>query len=188
MTRRASSARYSPDPVLRFWFEELSPAQWWTQADDLDREIATRFSAVHGAAERCELDAWRETASGRLAEVIVLDQFSRNLYRDDPRAFACDGLALGLAQTAVALGADRELEVGRRALLYLPYMHSESPVIHATAVFLFQTPGLEQNLAAELRHKRIIDLFGRYPHRNAALGRVSTPEENEFLKTPGSSF
>lgn len=188
MTRRTGSTRFDPDPILRFWFEELSPDRWWSQSDDVDREIATRFSNVHVVAQRCELDGWRETASGRLAEVIVLDQFSRNLYRDDPRAFACDSLALALAQTAVALGVDREVEVGRRAFLYLPYMHSESLQIHAAALDLFRTPGLEQNLAAELRHKQILDRFGRYPHRNAVLGRVSTSEEIAFLKTPGSSF
>lgn len=188
MSGSAIETRFDPDPVLRFWFEELSADQWWTTSVAADREIAHRFSAVHAAAERCELDSWRASASGRLAEVIVLDQFSRNLYRGDPRAFACDSMALALAQTAVALGADRELEVARRAFLYLPYMHSESLRIHAAALELFRTPGLEQNLAAELRHRQILERFGRYPHRNAALGRVSNPDEIEFLKTPGSSF
>lgn len=127
-------------------------------------------------------------ASGRLAEIIVLDQFSRNIHRGQARAFACDPLALALAQTAVAVKADRELEVGRRAFLYMPYMHSESPAIHVLAVSLFGQPGLEGNLDFELRHKEIIDRYGRYPHRNAILGRPSTTEEMDFLKTPGSSF
>ncbi|MCX7174597.1 MAG: DUF924 domain-containing protein [Proteobacteria bacterium] len=178
----------TPDTILAFWFEEVTPKQWWTQSKDFDRRIELRFGAVLGAAERCELYRWRETANGRLAEIIVLDQFSRNIHRRHARAFACDPLALALAQMAVAVNADGELDVGRRAFLYMPYMHSESPTIHAVAVSLFSQPGMEANLDFELRHKEIIDRFGRYPHRNAILGRTSTPEEVDFLKTPGSSF
>lgn len=183
-----NSVQATPDQVLDFWFRELKPPQWWVKSDQLDRLIETRFGALHEAAERCELFSWRETAWGRLAEVIVLDQFSRNIYREQARAFANDALALGLAQTAVADGADRELEATQQAFLYMPYMHSESLLIHAQAVKLFSLPGMENNLAFELKHKAIIERFGRYPHRNAALGRTSTPEEIEFLKTPGSSF
>ena len=174
--------------VLDFWFKEATPKQWWTAAEDFDRQIDARFGAVLAAAQRCELYAWRETASGRLAEIIVLDQFSRNIHRGTARAFACDPLALALAQEALATGADRELEPLQRAFLYMPYMHSESPLIHAVALTLFSRPGLEDNLDFERRHKAIIDRFGRYPHRNAALGRASTAQELEFLKTPGSSF
>lgn len=178
----------SPQTVLSFWFEETTPRQWWVASDAFDASIRQRFGALHEAAERCELFAWRDGAAGRLAEVIVLDQFSRNLYRDSARAFASDALALGLAQTAVAAGADRELDLLRRSFLYLPYMHSESLLIHQQAVELFSAPGLENNLDYEFRHRAIIERFGRYPHRNAALGRASTAEEIEFLKTPGSSF
>jgi len=178
----------TPETVLAFWFEEISPKQWWIASEDVDRQIAARFGAVHAAAERCELDAWRESANGRLAEIIVLDQFSRNIHRGHPQAFANDALALVLAQTAVAANADQALDAQRRAFLYMPYMHSESAAIHAVAVSLFGAPGMEGNLDFELRHKAIIDRFGRYPHRNAILGRSSTPEEIEFLKTPGSSF
>ena len=118
----------------------------------------------------------------------MLDQFSRNVYRDTPRAFVADAQALALAQEAVAIGVDAVLRPPRLAFLYLPCMHSESRRIHEIAVRLFDTPGLEENLAAELKHKAIIDRFGRYPHRNAVLGRVSTPEEEEFLRQPGSGF
>ncbi|HET6721075.1 MAG TPA: DUF924 family protein [Rhodocyclaceae bacterium] len=183
-----NSTQNTPDQVLDFWFRELKPRQWWGKSDELDRLIESRFGALLEVAERCELFGWRETAWGRLAEVIVLDQFSRNIYRAQARAFANDALALGLAQTAVADGADRELEATQQAFLYMPYMHSESLLIHAQAVKLFSQPGMEGNLAFELRHKEIIERFGRYPHRNAALGRISTPAEIEFLKTPGSSF
>lgn len=178
----------TPADILDFWFSEIQPAQWWSKSDDFDRLIAARFGAVLQAAARCELYAWRATPAGRLAEVIVLDQFSRNIHRGDALAFANDALALGLAQEAVAAGADKGLLLAQRAFLYMPYMHSESAAIHALAVALFSQPGLEHNLDFELRHKAIIDRFGRYPHRNAVLGRASTAEEAAFLQTPGSSF
>ncbi len=174
--------------VLNFWFEELTPAQWWAKSPALDSLIEARFGALHEAALRCELYAWRRSHEGRLAEVIVLDQFSRNIYRGRREAFAADGQALALAQEAVAARSDHALPVERRAFLYLPYMHSESPLMHEIAVHLFSAPGLEDNLAFERRHKAVIDRFGRYPHRNAILGRVSTPAEVEFLTQPGSAF
>jgi uncharacterized protein (DUF924 family) len=176
------------DDILAFWFKEITPKLWWRRSGDVDRHIKSRFGALHEAAERCELYGWRESAKGRLSEIIVLDQFSRHLYRGHPKAYANDRLALALAQTAVAVNADHELDSAQQAFLYMPYMHSESPVIHAVALFLFSQPGLEGHLESELRHKAIIDRFGRYPHRNAILGRTSTPEEMDFLTTPGSSF
>jgi uncharacterized protein (DUF924 family) len=178
----------SPDSVLSFWFEEIEPKLWWVKSAEFDRLIETRFGELHRAAARCELHAWRATPSGRLAEVIVLDQFSRNIHRDTPLAFAADPLALGLAQVAVELGEDDELAAARRVFLYMPYMHSESREIHELALGLFATPGMESNLDFERRHKAIVDRFGRFPHRNAILGRTSTAEEIEFLRQPGSSF
>ncbi|MDQ7727561.1 DUF924 family protein [Halomonas sp. SpR8] len=174
--------------VLDFWFEELTPAQWFKKDLEMDRLIAERFGAMHAEAAQCECYLWRQTAQGRLAEIIVLDQFSRNIYRDDARAFATDTLALALAQEAVAAEADAELPPQQRTFLYMPYMHSESEAIHELAMQLFDQPGLENNLDFEVRHKAIIDRFGRYPHRNAVLGRASSDEELEFLNQPGSSF
>ncbi|HET8554553.1 MAG TPA: DUF924 family protein [Rhodanobacteraceae bacterium] len=178
----------NPDAILAFWFDELEPNQHFVKDTRLDETIRKRFCPVHAAAARGELFAWRESARGRLAEIIVLDQFSRNLYRDDPRAFACDPMALVLAQELVARGDDRELPVPWRAFAYMPCMHSESSRIHEVAVRLFSQPGLEGNLQFEHAHKAIIDRFGRYPHRNAVLGRASSEEEMAFLKEPGSSF
>ena len=123
-----------------------------------------------------------------LAEIIILDQFSRNIYRDSPRAFAYDTLALVLAQEAIRRKFDDELKVKQRAFLYMPFVHSESAELHEIALFLFDKPGLEDNFNYEIRHKEIIDRFGRYPHRNEILGRKSTAEELEFLAQPGSSF
>jgi len=127
-------------------------------------------------------------AAGRLAEVVVLDQFSRHVYRDTPRAFAQDAPALVLAQELVASGRDRRLPLAQRSFAYMPYMHSESALVHTQAVALFSQPGLEDSLRSALRHKAIIDRFGRYPHRSAVLGRSSTSEELAFLSEPGSSF
>lgn len=147
-----------------------------------------RFGATLEAAARCELWAWRASASGRLAEIVVLDQFSRNIFRDTPRAFAQDALALVLAQELVASGQDRSLPAAQRAFAYMPYMHSESALVQTQAVALFAQPGLENNLHFALRHQAIIDRFGRYPHRNAILGRTSSAEELAFLAEPGASF
>jgi len=177
----------APD-ILHFWFEELSDKQHFAKDPVLDASIGKRFGATLEAAARCELFAWRSTPQGRLAEILVLDQFSRNVYRDTARAFAQDALALVLAQELVAGGQDQQLTAAQRAFAYLPYMHSESLPIHAQAVQLFGQPGLENNLNFELRHRDILVRFGRYPHRNAALGRSSTTEELAFLSQPGSSF
>ena len=174
--------------ILTFWFEELSPRQRFAKDAVLDEAIRTRFGNMLQAAARCELFAWRASPQGRLAEIVVLDQFSRNVYRDTPRAFAQDALALVLAQVLVASGQDRSLAVAQRVFAYMPFMHSESALVHAQAVTLFSQPGMENNLDFELRHKAIIDRFGRFPHRNATLGRTSCAEELAFLGEPGSSF
>jgi uncharacterized protein (DUF924 family) len=171
--------------IIHFWFEELDEAKWWKKDPEFDRLILSRFADLHARAQRCELYQWRDEPQGRLAEIIVLDQFPRNMYRGTPQAFASDPLALSLSQTAVAVGADRQLPWRQRNFLYMPYMHSESQVIHEQAVELFRGSG---SFDFELRHKRIIDQFGRYPHRNAILERESTPEEVLFLQQPGSGF
>ena len=177
-----------PDSILHFWLEELTPKQHFAKDPELDEAIRTRFGDTLEAAARCELFAWRTTPEGRLAEILVLDQFSRNVYRDTPRAFAQDALALMLAQELVTSGQDRSLPLAQRSFAYMPYMHSESALVHAQAVSLFSQPGMEDNLRFELHHKAIIDRFGRYPHRNAILERSSTAQELAFLSEPGSSF
>ena len=174
--------------ILKFWFDETEPRLWFAKEDEFDQLIRSRFFEIHHKAENCELFQWRTSPQGRLAEIIILDQFSRNMFRNTPEAFKNDKLALSLAQAAVASGDDQKLPIQERAFLYMPYMHSESEVIHAEAVHLFSQPGLENNLEFELEHKGLIDRFGRYPYRNEILGRDSTREELEFLKMPGSSF
>jgi uncharacterized protein (DUF924 family) len=179
---------HTPQAVLDFWFQEIDSALWFKKDADFDQLIADRFGAVLRAAAQAELFAWRSTAQGRLAEVIVLDQFSRNVYRDTPRAFAQDALALGLAQEAVAAGALAQLSEAQRPFLLMPYMHSESAFIHTVAEPLFAAHTSADTYDFELKHKAIIDQYGRYPHRNGILGRESTPEELVFLTQEGSSF
>jgi uncharacterized protein (DUF924 family) len=177
-----------PEQVLGFWFEEAGPQRWWNADPAFDEVIRMRFSATYARAVQGELHQWRAQPRGRLAEVIVLDQFSRNLFRGSALAFAQDLAALVLAQEAVAAGAHLQLAPVERAFLFLPYMHSESREIHAVAERLYREHAPPGNTDFELRHKAIIDRFGRYPHRNATLGRASTAEEVEFLKQPGSGF
>jgi uncharacterized protein (DUF924 family) len=181
-------AMMGADQVLSFWFVEAGPKSWWEPNPAFDGMIRRRFTDLHARACQGELFEWRVSAPGRLAEIIVLDQFSRNLFRGSALAFAQDLAALVLAQEAVAAGAQLALPPPQRAFLLLPYMHSESRAIHAVAVTLFREFAPAENLDFELRHKAIVDRFGRYPHRNAALNRDSTAEEIEFLKQPGSSF
>lgn len=174
--------------VLDFWFSDIEPAQWWKPHPAFDALVRARFGELHRAAAQGELYAWRADVSSRLAEIIVLDQFSRNIHRGTAAAFAADPMALALAQEAVAGCHDKALPTQQRLFLYLPYMHSESPLIHEVALTLFRNLGLADNLDFELHHKAIIDRFDRYPHRNAIHGRTSTVEELRFLQESGSSF
>lgn len=166
--------------VLEFWFRTLTPADHYKKSDVLDATIRSRFEATYHSVVAGETSEWRDSAKGRLAEIIVLDQFARNMFRDTPLAFAADPVALVLSQEAVRWGADMELDDNERAFLYMPFMHSESLKIHEQALELFKDL---PNLTYEKKHKAIIDRFGRYPHRNSILGRASTAEEIEWMKT-----
>ncbi len=183
-----TSENLDASTILKFWFEELDPKDQFSGSEKVDSQIRERFTALHMKAAQNELSSWRKTAEGRLAEIIILDQFSRNIFRDDARSFAQDAQSLALAQEAIAGGFQTKLAPPRRAFLFMPFMHSESKIIHEMALKLFSEKGLENNYNFEVRHKAIIDRFGRFPHRNKVLGRESTAEEIEFLKQPGSSF
>ncbi len=175
--------------VLTFWFQDIPSRQWWSVDSAFDALLRERFLPLWNQAVQGELFAWRTTPQGRLAEIIVLDQFSRNMHRGTPAAFAQDPMALALSQEAVAAGALEALAMPeQRVFLLMPYMHSESARVHVEAERLFGQWAPAGNLDFELRHKAIVDRFGRYPHRNAILGRASTPEERAFLQQPGSSF
>jgi uncharacterized protein (DUF924 family) len=180
------------DEILDFWFLPPSdpahgaPRAIWFQRDDaFDRAIRARFEADVTRAREGELDAWLTTARGALAYVVVLDQFSRNIYRDDPRAFAGDARALAATKLAIARGLDAALAPFERAFLYMPLMHSESLSDQTDSVTLFtkitaEDPRIDQ-VPWAISHRATIARFGRFPLRNAALGRASTPEEMAFI-------
>jgi len=187
------SVATGPDDVWSFWFETLSPKHWWQKDEALDQLIARRFTGLHRQARSGELYTWRETARGRLNEIILLDQFSRNIFRDQPQAFGQDAQCLVLAQEAIRSGADQATEELQRPFFYLPFMHSESLAVQDVSVGLYEqlasdSDGRQNNIDFALRHRVIIERFGRFPHRNAQLGRASTDAEVEFLKQSGSSF
>ncbi len=174
--------------ILSFWFDELTAQERFNGGQKIDDRITEQFADIHQAAIQNELWTWRETPAGALAEIIVLDQFSRNLFRGQREAFAADAQALALAQVAREREYDQAVSATERLFFYLPYMHSESPAIHDVAVTLFTALGDEEALAFEHVHKDIIEHFGRYPHRNAQLGRTSTPEEELYLKSADQPF
>jgi uncharacterized protein (DUF924 family) len=155
--------------TLKFWFEEIDHSLWWAKNDEVNQRIRERFAEIHAKAIRCELFDWRKDTEGRLAKVIVLDQFSRNLFRDSPLSFANDSLALGLSQEAISVGADQKLSPIQRSFSYMPIMHSKSLIIHEIAMDLFKKNGIQSNLDSEIKHQEIIKKFGRYPHRNRIL-------------------
>lgn len=173
--------------IIDFWFTELSADEHFTQSDVVDDKIRS-FSELYASVVRGEVDDWRGTPEGALAEIVVLDQFSRNMFRGSEGAFLQDEQALKLAQDAIKKGFDMEMTPEKRMFLYMPYMHSESREVHQEAVVLFKKLGLEKTLTYELAHKEIIDTFGRYPHRNRVLGRQSTQEEEKYLEENKGSF
>lgn len=177
-----------PADVLEFWFDEKNRPFWFSKSDEFDAQIRSRFAAVWQQAAYSELYGWRETLRGRLAEIIVLDQFSRNLFRNSPIAFAQDNMAVALAQEAAGRPGFSEMPPIERHFMLMPLMHSESRVIHKQAAEWFKRYTTPEAFEFEIKHKAIIDRFGRYPHRNAVLGRQSTEEETAFLQEPGSSF
>lgn len=179
---------HTPDAVLTFWFVEHGEADWFGTKAEFDAELASRFTATHAWVAAGNASAWRANPSGRLAEIIVLDQFSRQLYRKRPEAFATDPLALDLARQLVATGGDLTLEPRRRMFAYLPYMHSEDLAVHAEAAPLFAAFGDEKFSDFERRHVETLERFGRYPYRNEALGRTSTPEELDYMKSGNGMF
>jgi uncharacterized protein (DUF924 family) len=171
----------TPMDVLSFWFSDQSRPKWFAEESSFDAVVSACYGAVLQAAKRGELFQWRETIRGRLAEIIVLDQFSRNIHRGTAAAFESDAQALVLAQEAVRDETRLELTPDEKAFLYMPFMHSESPVIHEEGLKLFSEVGLESHLAYEQEHRRLIRRFGRFPHRNAILGRACSAEEDLYL-------
>jgi uncharacterized protein (DUF924 family) len=176
------------EDVIDFWFGELTFKEWFGSSPELDARIRDRFAATHAAVAAGETFRWRATPEGRLAEVLVLDQFSRQIFRGSGRAFAYDGIALVLAQEAVAQRADEQLPGPKKNFLYMPYMHSESLVVHEESQRLFAATGDENAIKFEGMHLAVVKRFGRFPKRNALLGRESTPEELAYIASNDSPF
>ncbi|VWX63656.1 conserved hypothetical protein [Burkholderiales bacterium 8X] len=175
----------SIDEVVAFW-RDAGPKKWFAKNDAFDAEFKQRFEAAHHAAARGELDEWSTTASGTLALMVLLDQFPRNVFRRSGHMFATDGKALSLARKAIGAGLDQEIEPQLRAFFYLPFMHSEVLADQQRSVELNATMSPEsQHFAKD--HRDIIERFGRFPHRNPALGRDTTPDEQRFLDEGGFS-
>lgn len=185
-----SSADLQPEAkaVLDFWFDPANQPYWFLKNEAFDMVIRRQFYDCWVAAGKGLLADWRDTIEGRLAEIILLDQFSRNLNRDDSSAFAQDAMALTLAQEAVRHPDYQRLDPLRQRFVLMPFMHSESAGIHQLGLPLFEALGDPKTLEYEIRHQQIIAQFGRYPHRNEVLKRESTAAEMAFLKQPGSSF
>jgi uncharacterized protein (DUF924 family) len=188
----------SPQEVLDFWFAAPGSAEhgtarrlWFTKSADTDALIRARFGATVDAALQAKLDHWREELRSTLALIVLLDQFTRNIFRDTARAFAGDAAAIALAERVVDAGLDRQLSLNERWFVYLPFEHAESLSLQERAVQLFKqlaADGLTEPLAWAIKHRDVVARFGRFPHRNALLGRVSSPEEEAFLREPGSRF
>ena len=173
------------EPILHFWFEELQPQAWFTADAKLDEVIRAKFYEVHEQLRQGVPKTVTATARGCLAAVIVLDQFPRNMFRGSAVAFATDALALSISEQAIVAGLDQGLSVQQRTFLYMPFQHSEDPAVQARSIELFASLN-DELLGYAQQHKAIIDRFGRFPHRNAMLGRISNAEELEFLEThPG---
>ena len=174
--------------VLKFWFEQTEPDQWFEKDPTFDASIRERFLSLHEILVSRGYDGLLADAQTALAAVIVLDQMSRNMFRDTPRAFSADPQALWVAEAAIARGCDAGLTKDQRLFLYLPFEHSEDCQSQARSVALMASLGDPELHKWAEAHKAIVDRFGRFPHRNGILGRGSTPEETEFLKQPESSF
>ncbi len=176
----------TPQEVVAFW-RDAGRERWFTKDEAFDALCRERFLATHEAAARGDLNDWELVPGGALAVVLLLDQFPRNMFRGTPQAFATDALALAAARHALAADYDRNWLRVEKIFAYLPFEHSEALADQQRACELMRPLGQEQYDYA-LRHKAIIERFGRFPHRNAILGRASTPQEIEFLKQPGSGF
>jgi uncharacterized protein (DUF924 family) len=179
-----------PSPIINFWFKEVSPKQWWTKSTEFDQLVRHRFLSLYEETRDGQYLEWLNSPQGCLARIIVLDQFSRNMFRDKPESFQTDRLALAAAKHAIDQGFDSGMQSNHKAFLYMPFMHSEALDDQLRAIALFTAAGAElaENLTSSERHKAIIEQFGRFPHRNQILGRASSQAEIEFLKQPGSSF
>lgn len=168
--------------IVRYWFEELQPAAWFRKDERVDAAIHERFGALYDELAQIRPEQLA-TSLECVAAVIALDQFPRNMFRGTARAFATDALALSISQRAIETGFDMQLTSKQRWFLYMPFQHSEDRAVQVRSIELFTQLGDRDNIGYAQRHKEVIDRFGRFPHRNEALGRESTPEERQYIAT-----
>lgn len=183
----------NPDSIIKFWFEEIDASLQFKKDKDLDEKIKLRFGELLEKAKVGKLDSWKNNADSTFALIILLDQFSRNIYRDNKKSFEGDVFTLNIAKEGVEKGFDKQIDSKRRAFFYIPFMHSENLKDQEKAIELFEElskehEGAKNNVKYAIAHKKIIEKFNRFPHRNQILNRGSTNEEIEFLKTKESSF
>jgi uncharacterized protein (DUF924 family) len=184
------------DDVINFWFGDGSheaTRRWFSRDPAFDAEVRTKFSALHAEASGGALDPWGATVRGALALIVLFDQFSRNMFRDDPRAFATDAPAVAITRELIASGRLGQLPIVQRSVALMPLMHSEERADQRESLVQFgklaeEDPTYKSSLDYAQRHAAIVERFGRFPHRNAVLGRASTAEELAFLEQPGSRF
>lgn len=172
--------------IIKFWFKDTAPFRWFIRDYLLDKQIKNRFYDIYELANDGGLKSWRDDSESALAEIIILDQFSRNIFRGNPRAFENDDLTLKLAREAISKRYNKQIQDQKLVFLFMPFMHSEDKEAQKEGLKYFKMHKLDTRYM--LMHKKIIDKFGRFPHRNKILGRKSTKEELEFLKKPNSSF
>ena len=176
--------------IIHFWFNETDPQQWFQKSPEFDALVKERFGVTYQMAKDGLCQAWAKDAEGALALVIVLDQFPRHMFRDTPAAFETDEQALLAAKKAIASGFDQILEPVKRGFLYVPFQHSENMSDQNRSVELMSSMQYENPAGYDyaIRHRVVIEKYGRFPHRNKILGRENTPEEEEYLKQPGAGF
>lgn len=177
-----------PEEVVSYWCETLTVKDWWQSTPELDARVREQFAATHLALSQEVTPEWRASPEARLAAIIVLDQFPRNMYRASPMAFAADWIARREARLALEAGADKLVDYGRRHFFYMPFEHSEDLADQDLSVALFEAHDDEMYLDYAVRHREVIVEYGRFPHRNVYLGRISTPEEAAYLAEPGAGF
>jgi uncharacterized protein (DUF924 family) len=186
MSEQNAAARQAAEDVLAFWLA-AGHERWFESDEDFDAEIRTRFATTYEDAAAGRLSAWEEWPQGALALVIVLDQFPRNMFRHSARSYAADPLARSVTRRAIARGFDQQVAMPERGFFYLPFEHSEGLADQERAVALMEKTGDADLLKWAVLHMDIIRRFGRFPHRNSALGRATTPEEQAFLDGGGFS-
>ncbi|NQY43580.1 MAG: DUF924 domain-containing protein [Legionellales bacterium] len=187
-TTQITHANTEYKDVLNFWFDKDHKALWFKKDSDFDKKISENFMVLYNKARENKLTSWLEKADSALALIIVVDQFPRNMFRNTPKSFETDNLALRYAKLSINKGHNKNISSDKLAFLYMPFMHSENILDQNMSVKLFEKYGLTNNLEYAKEHRDIIKRFGRFPHRNIILGRTTTPEEDKFLKEEHSGF